>query len=477
MTNAKELLIVAEVVSKEKGVDKEDVLFALEEGIETALRRDFPEGSLVKVTINSDTGEIKSYRAFKLVDQIENIESEMLHSEIEDELVEDGYALEPFSFELNRQQFMITKQVALQKIKQDSRNQHIQDLLDRSNQLLIGTVKSFKRDQYTVDVNGLEIPLFKRNMLPRDNFKPGEKIYFVLEKDGLHYSGNRISNKFLTEVFKREIVQIEEGDIEIVKIARSPGFRSKIILKSNIRNLDPVKACIGPKGIHIKNIYSTLGENVDLIAYNTNVAQMLIQALLPVNVSHIVIDEDTNTLEASVPDEEISQAIGKSGKNIELISTLLDMTVKVFSDSEWENNSNNNNFKYIATLKSGLNCDEDLAQLIVDSGFTTLEEVAYLPTSEFYIEDLDEETTAALRENALNTLKDPIQLKKSNGLGDLLILGFSEEDVALLQNNNVFNNFDISELSSYDLVDILTTLDLETASSIVSSSRKKESIK
>lgn len=477
MENSKELLLVAEAVSKEKGLNTQDVLNALAEGMETALRRNFPEGAELHVSIDDHTGEFKAYRLFKLVDQIESIENEMLFSEIDDEIVQDGYVWEPYEFTPNRQQFNITKQVALQRIKNDSRDSQIQDLLDKPVALLTGTVKVTKKDQLIADCNGLDIVIYRRNLLPKDNYKAGDKIYFVLEKDKNHYVGTRISDQYLVEVFKRELVEIEEGDIEVVSVARIPGFRSKAVVKSMKKSIDPVRTCIGRQGVHIKNVQSFLnGEIVDLIAYQDEPAQLLIQAISPVNISKILIDEETKSMDVAVPDSEIAQAIGKGGKNIEMISKLVGWQINVFSETQWEDNNNNEQLKEIAVLRKGLNCSDEIAQLILDAGYNSLEEIAYLPSNEFYIDGLDSETHEALRENALQVCQNPLEVFNVNSFGELVALGLEYEEVEALYNDNVVTVHDVSELSTYDLGDTLPTIDSERAKAIIMKARKKEEL-
>jgi N utilization substance protein A len=477
MENSKELLLVAQAVSKEKGLNTEDVLHALEEGMETALRRNFPEGAELHVTIDPETGEWKAYRLFKLVDQIENIEGEMLFTEIDDEIVVDGYVWEQFSFTPNRQQFNITKQVALQRIKNESRDNQIHDLMDKSISLLSGTVKVIKKDQMIVDCNGLDISIYRRNLLPRDNYKNGDKIYFVLEKEKNHYVGTRISDQYLMEVFKRELVEIEEGDIEITAVARNPGFRSKVVVRSMKKNIDAVRTCIGAKGVHIKNIHNFLnGEVVDLIPFEDQPAQLLVQAMAPVNITNIVIDEEMNSMDIAVPDEEIAQAIGKGGKNIEMISKLVGWDINVFSETQWHINNNKETLQQAATLAKGLNCDYSIAQMLVEAGYTSLEEIAYLPKDEFYVEELDEETHEALRENAREVCLQNDELEQAKNFGELVGLGLNYDEAEILQNNSILNTYDVSELATDELLDIIPTIDTDRAKAIIMSARHKKEL-
>lgn len=472
--DTKELLIIADAVSKEKGLSKREVFAALAEGIETALRRDFPEGALLSVNFDEKTGEIHAYRLFELVEQIENVEAQMLNSEVEEEVVVDGFVFEPFEVKMDRQKFNITKQVALQKIKQGSRDHQIEDLLEQPIALFSGTVKVVKKEQLIVDCNGLDITIPRRNLLPRDNYKSGDKVYFTLEKDRNQYIGTRVSDQYLVEVFKREIIQVEEGDIEITAVARNPGFRSKVIVKSLVRNLDPVKMCIGSKGTHIKNIQSFLNnEFVDIIAYNEEPAQLVVHAFEPVNVTNILIDEESKSMDIAVADEEISQAIGKGGKNVELISKLLGWTLNVMSQSEWAKKESFNDEKLIAVFQKGLFCDKEVAELLVQEGFTSLEEVAYVPLNEFEV-DLSDETINILRANARETLSNPVSLSKANGAGELVKLGFNEFEIDVLQENSIYGNSEVADLATFELTDILSQLSEEKAQHIIIEARKHD---
>lgn len=475
MENAKELLLVADAVSKEKNLDKETVLEALAEGLATALRRNYPEGSIVKVLISKD-GDIKAYRLFELVDSIDNVEGQMLSNEIEDEVVVDGFVWEDLHFDfnkLNRQQFNITRQVALNKIKNESRETHISDLLDKDNLLQSGIAKVVKKDQIIVDCNGLDITIPRRNLLPKDSYKNGDKVFFVIEKENNHYLGTRVSNEFLEEVLKREIYAIQDGEVEIVSIARNPGFKSKVILKSVKGNVNPVKAALGHRGSHIQSVNSFLnGETVDLITYDGNIAQLLVSAMSPVEVTKILVDEENNSLDFAVPNENISQAIGKGGKNIEMVSKLLGWTLNVYSEEEWDNRNNTEQDKTLSLFEYALGCDREIAQMLYEEGFSTLEEIAYVPMVELQEVDLDDETLQALRANALDTLNDPFKLKLAFGYSELVSAGFNEEQIAKLGQENVFNLMDLADLSSYDLTDILPELDIEQAKDIIVQARQ-----
>lgn len=475
MENAKELLLIADAVSQEKNIDKETVLEALADGLATALRRNYPEGSIIKVLINHNA-EIKAYRLFELVEQIENVEGQMLLNEVEEEVVVDGYVWEDLKFDfnkLNRQQFNITKQVALNKIKNESRETQISDLLDRDNLLQSGIAKVVKKEQIIVDCNGLDISIPRRKLLPRDSYKNGDKIFFVIEKEQNHYCGTRVSNEFLEALLKREIYPIQDGDVEIVSIARNPGFKSKVVLKSLKGNVNPVKVSLGQRGSYIQSVNGFLnGETVDLISYDSNIAQLLVSAMTPVDVVKILVDEENNSLDFAVPNDNISQAIGKGGKNIEMISQLLGWTLNVYSEEEWDNRNNKEQDKIFALFEQALGCDNEIAQMLFEEGFSSLEEIAYIPMAELQEVDLDEETLIALRNNALETLNNPLQLKIAIGYSEFISLGLTSEQITKLSEENVFNISDLAELSSYDLTDILPELDIELAKGMIVQARK-----
>lgn len=471
----KEILQVADIVSKEKGISRDEVLTALEEGIETSLRKDFAEGADIRIHIDTASGQVKSYRAFQLVDSIENVENQMLFSEVEDEIVEDGYLYEPFNFVMDRQKFNITKQVALQKIKQSSRDHQIEDLLNQRIAVFEGSAKVIKREQIIVDCKGLDITIPRRNMLHNDNFKNGDKVYFALEKEKNQYVGTRISEDFLSELFKNEIVQIEEGNIEIVSVARIPGFRSKVIVKSLVRNTDAAKVCIGAKGIHVNAVRNLLnGEFIDIINDNSDIAQLVVNVFDPIVITSIVIDEETSSMDIAVKDEDIAKAIGKGGKNVELISKLIGWELNVMSNTQWQKKSQLNEQKIAITFEAGLECDNEVAQLLVNEGFTSFEEIAYVPRNEFDVDVLDDDTIDALRERAKAILNDPVALAKSLGIGELLVLGFEDDERLALQNNGVFGNKDVADLATFELVEFLPALDEAKAKNIIMQARKTE---
>jgi transcription termination/antitermination protein NusA len=477
MENSRELILIAEAVAKEKGLSKQEVLDILSESVEVALRKKFPEGALVQVSIDEKTGDMTAWRLFELVDSIENVEGQMLKSEIENEEVIDGYVWEKFEFALTRQQFNIVKQVALQKIKNHSRDNYIHHLLNKPINLHSGTVKGIKKDFFIVDTNGVDIVIYKRSIPMRETYKNGDKIRFTLKEQNGHYVGDRASEEFLLELFKEEISYVENGEVSIMAIARNPGFRSKVIVAPAKDNgkLDAVRTCIGSRGVHVKNIQQEInGEFIDIIGYSEDPAQLLISAISPVNVTKIVMDEDAKKMEIAVEESGLALAIGRGGKNIDMISKLIGWEIKVYSENEWETRQVQEQEALKQYFAFGLNCDAELAEYVVESGYLSLDEIAYIPEAELDFQELDSETIAALKENALETIKDQEKNKQAEGIKTLYSLGFESDEVETLLNENVLTLESVADLSTYDLQDYLPNIDIERAKNIIMKSRQEQ---
>lgn len=463
--NIKEFMLLADTVSKEKNISKEQVIGAISEGIETALRKNFPIGSMLQADIEED--EIKVWRLFKLVHQIENVESEMLFNEVENETVSDGYVWEPVHVNMTRQQFNIVKQVAINKIKNISYQEEIDNILSKPNQLLTGIVKVVKRDSILVENSGMDFTIPKSHLLPKDNYKVNDKIFFVLIKDKHGYIGSKTDNKYVQSLLEKNIVQIEEGIIEIIKIARIPGYRTKILVKSHRANVEPVKACVGFKGQNIKSISNLMnGEFLDIINYTEDTPTLLINCMAPVHLTSIVVNEDTEQIDIAVKDDEISLAIGKGKQNLELINKIMDMKVNIFSETKWNEKNQLDQDSLNELFQYGLSCDYDLADILIQSGFTSLEEVAYVAVDEFPLDEIEHDTVLELQKNAKNILKQIPKLNLDN-YEFMKSLGLSVEDCSLLLNNLVSSKQDIADLSSFEMQEFIPSLEIEKINEII----------
>lgn len=472
MENYRELLLMIDTVSKEYGLSTQEIISFVSDGIKTALKKNFPEGAILHIDIDDQTGHIHAWRLYKLVDSIVDVETEMLFSEVENEPVVDGFAWESFDFQLNRQQYNITKQVTLQKIKQRAKEQQFENLMQKNINLHLGNVKIVKKDHVIVDMNGLDVVIERSNLLPKDYVKVNDKLYFTIEKNK-HYYGTRTSNQYLVEVLKKEIVQIEDGEVEIVSCVRNPGFRSKVIVQSQLNKYDAVKTCLGFRGAHLKNFQIYLpGESIDFINYNESPAELVIKAISPVSVHKILIDEDTHTIDLAIEKEQIAQAIGKGGKNIEMISSLLNWKINIFSLEEWKHQEDSEQKGNILYFMYSLDCDEELAIYLTESGYSDIEEIAYLPLQDLELDELDEETIEALRVNAKESLADSEKMKTAYAFKTLNHLGFEQDEIQTLIENKVVSVEDIADLSTYDLQDILPNIDIEKSKDIIMKARK-----
>lgn len=473
MINPRELTELVAVISKEKGLTPQEVTSHLAYAMETSLRKNFPETAKIKIVIDTPTGEIFGYRLFNLVDSIEDVEAEMLTNEIENEIVIDGMAHEPFFVELNRQQINITKQVVLQRINSESRNNQFRQLLERGSNIFTGTVKVLKKDQIIADYQGLDIVLNKTHLIPRETYKVGDKITFsIVEEKGVFY-GSRTAPQLLVELLKEEVRSLQDGSLEVVSCARIPGFRSRIIVKSNDSSINPVSTVVGSRGANINAVKTQLsGENITVIPHNVNVADMFVHAINPVQILGIVVDENLKKLEVSVNNDDVATAIGKQGKNIASISELLGWEIDVFSSDEWEEHNQAQHDALLNHFMVGLSCDEELAEIIIEAGITSIEFFKVM-TRDSLLDaiDVDAETLDALIQNALDTMNDPDTYSVAQAYLDLIEMGFNVEQVKLLIGNKVFNKSDVADMSTPELLDIIPTFEEKVANKIILKAR------
>lgn len=481
MINPRELISLVEAVSKEKGLSAENVTSYLEYAIETSLRKEFPETAKIKITIDSVSGEILGHRLFTLVDSIEDVESQMLNNEVEDEIVIDGVAREPFHVELNRQQVNITKQVVLQRINMESRNKQFRQLLERENNIFTGVVKVIKKEQIIADYHGLDIVLNKTHLLPRDTYRSGvqgfkisDKITFSLVEEKGVFFGSRTTPQLLIELLKEEVRGLQEGSLEILACARIPGFRSRIIVKSNDSSINPVSAIVGSRGANINAVKNQLGgENITVIPFNKNIADMFVHAINPVQVLGIVVDENTKKLEVSVSNEDVGTAMGKQGNNIASISELLGWEIDIYSSEDWEAHNNQSHDTLLKHFMLGLSCDEELAENVIEAGIESINFFKVMTRSS--LEDalnLDDETLGALISNALITIANPIELKLVNAYLELANVGFTVEQIDALVDNQVFNIQDLADLSTLELLDVLPNFEQKKAENVILNARQ-----
>ena len=416
----KEILMVVDAVSNEKGVDKEIIFEALEAALASATRKRHGEGIDVRVAINRKTGDYDTWRRWKVFaddsTELESPDGELRMEdalEISPEAQIGGFVEVPMeSVAFGRIAAQTAKQVIVQKVREAERAQVVTEYKDRLGTLVSGIVKRVDRNGVFVDLGGNAEGFVPRDqMIPREPVRSQDRIKAYLqdvrsEQRGPQLFLTRTAPEFLIELFKLEVPEVGQGLIQILGAARDPGVRAKIAVKSNDSRIDPVGACVGMRGSRVQAVSNEIaGERVDIIPYDENPAQFVINAMAPAEVVSIVVDEDSHSMDIAVTEEKLSQAIGRGGQNIRLASELTGWELNVMTQQAAEAKSEGEQRLLIELFKKQLDVDEDVAQILVQEGFSTIEEIAYVPASELTgIEEFDEDIVKELRNRARDVL-------------------------------------------------------------------------
>ena len=472
---SKEILLVAEAVSNEKQVPREKIFEALEYALASATKKK-NEGEIeVRVCIDRTTGDFDTFRRWEVIpdDQPqENPYAEMTLSAAQvdepDVVVGDFVEEQIESIAFDRITTQTAKQVIVQKVREAERAQMIAEYEDRVGDLVTGTVKKVNRDNIIIDLgNNAEGVIFRDDMLPRETFRPGDRVRGLLyvirpEARGAQLFVSRTHPDMLVELFRLEVPEIAEETLEIKSAARDPGSRAKIAVKTNDKRLDPVGACVGMRGSRVQAVSGELGgERVDIVLWDENPAQFVINAMAPAEVASIVVDEDNGTMDVAVEADNLAQAIGRSGQNVRLASQLTGWELNVMTVEDLNSKHAEENAKVIDVFTVGLDIDEDFATVLVDEGFTTLEEVAYVPVNELLaIDGLDEDTVEELRNRARATLTTQAlaneeSLEANEPKEELLNLEGMERHVAfVLASRGITDLEELAEQGTDDISDI-----------------------
>ncbi len=432
---SKELLLVAEALSNEKGVSKAVVLEAIQAALESATRKLSGMEYGIRVSLDSRTGEYETFRFWDVVedDLLEYPDRELTLAQAQERSpeLEIGSRIEESipSVEFGRISAQSARQVIMQKIREAERDLVVEQYKSKLGQLIYGTVKKVTRDNIIIDLGGKAEAFMPRNeTLPQEMFRTNDRVRaylyeIVSQSRGPQLLVSRSRNEMLIELFRIEVPEIGENIIQIKAAAREPGNRAKIAVKTNDGRIDPIGACVGMRGARVQAVSSELGgERVDIILWDDNPAQLVINAMAPAEITSIVVDEDTRTMDLAVNKEQLSQAIGRNGQNVRLASQLTGWTLNVMTVEEFENKSQEESFKTVQLFINALEVDEEIAQILVASGFSSLEEIAYVPKVELLsIESFDEDIVEELRNRANDTL-----------LTQALSLGSREPDETLL---------------------------------------------
>ena len=484
---SREILLLVDALAREKNVDKDIVFGALEQALASATKKRFREDVEVRVEIDRNTGDYRSFRRWHVVpdETLEAPDREMtldqaraLVPDIQlDEYIEES--LEPVEF--GRIGAQTAKQVILQKIRDAEREQILNDFLARKEHLVTGTIKRIERGNAIVESGRIEAVLPRDQMIPKENLRVGDRVRaFLLKIDrssrGPQLVLSRIVPDFLIKLFELEVPEIEEGLLEVKAAARDPGSRAKIAVKSNDPRIDPIGTCVGMRGSRVQAVTSELaGERVDIILWSPDPAQFVINALAPAEVSSIVVDEDRHSMDIVVDEDNLAQAIGRSGQNVRLASEMTGWELNIMTEEESQKKNEEESAAIKTLFMEKLDVDEEVADILVQEGFNSLEEVAYIPINEMLeIEQFDEETVNELRSRARNALllqNIASEEKVEEVASDLQALeGMDGQTARLLAAKGIHTQEDLAELAVDDLVE-LTNMEAERAKTLIMAAR------
>jgi N utilization substance protein A len=484
---SRELLLLVDALAREKNVDKETVFGALEQALASATKKRFKEDVEVRVEIDRTSGDYKSFRRWHVVpdEALEAPDREYTLEEAQEHAADiqlDEYIEEPLEpVEFGRIGAQTAKQVILQKIRDAEREQILNDFLARKEHLVTGTIKRIERGNAIVESGRIEAVLPRDQMIPKENLRVGYRVRAYLLKVDRSARGpqlvlSRVVPEFLIKLFELEVPEIEEGLLEVKAAARDPGVRAKIAVKSNDQRIDPIGTCVGMRGSRVQAVTSELaGERVDIILWSPDAAQFVINALAPADVSSIVVDEESRSMDIVVDEDNLAQAIGRSGQNVRLASELTGWELNIMTEEESKQKSEEETASIKTLFMEKLDVDEEVAQILVEEGFSTLEEVAYVPINEMLeIEQFDEETVNELRSRARNALlmQEIASEEKVEGMAsDLQALeGMDGPTARLLASKGIKTQEELAELAVDDLVE-LTEMDPERAKTLIMAAR------
>ncbi|MFN0038954.1 MAG: transcription termination factor NusA [Burkholderiales bacterium] len=484
---SRELLMLVDALAREKNVERDIVFGALELALASATKKKFKEDIDVRVDIDRDTGEYKSFRRWQVVaDNDHEIPTQQLAitdaKEQDSKLEINDFVEEPLEpVEFGRIGAQAAKQVILQKIRDAEREQILNDFLQRKEFIVTGAIKRMERGSAVIESGRIEAALPKDQMIPKENLRVGDRVRAFLLKVDRNNRGpqlilSRTVPEFLIKLFEMEVPEIEEGLLEIKSAARDPGSRAKIAVKSNDQRIDPIGTCVGMRGSRVQAVTAELaGERVDIILWSPDPAQFVINALAPAEVSKITVDEESHSMDVVVDEENLAQAIGRNGQNVRLASELSGWELNIMTEAESEK-KNEVEFATVKTLfMERLDVDEEVAGILIQEGFTTLEEVAYVPLNEMLeIESFDEATVNELRSRARNALLvEAIASEEQveNVASDLLSLdGMDNETARVLAGKGVTTQEELADLAVDDLIE-LTGIDTERAKQLIMTAR------
>ena len=484
---SREMLLLVDALAREKNVNKEIVFGALEMARASATKKRIHDEADVRVSIDRNTGNFESFRRWQVVADDEYV-NEYLQVPVSDAQKDDPEVeagdfleepLEPIDF--GRIGAQAAKQVILQRIRDAEREQILNDFLERKEHVVSGTIKRMERGNAIVEAGKIEALLPRDQMIPKENLRVGDRVKAYLLRIDRNARGpqiilSRTAPEFVIRLFGLEVPEIDDGLMELKACARDPGLRAKIAVKSNDPRVDPIGTCVGLRGSRVTAVRNEIGgENIDIVLWSADPAQFVIGALSPAEVSSIVVDEDKHAMDVVVDEDNLAIAIGRNGQNVRLASELTGWTINLMTQDESAKKSEAEHAVTRVMFMEKLDIDEELADLLIEEGFSTLEEVAYVPLAEMLeIEGLDEELVNELRNRARNVLlTEAIATEeKLEGVSDDMINleGMSKEVAAKLAENGVKNRDDLAELAVDELTE-MTGIDESRAKELILKAR------
>jgi len=488
MSANREMVMLVDVLAREKNVPREIVFGALELALASATKKKYSDDIDVRVQVDRTTGAMESFRRWKVVpdDAPEFLPAQMLtlaqakekkgDAQLE-EFIEE--ALEPVEF--GRIGAQTAKQVILQRIRDAEREQILNDFLSRGDELVTGTVKRMERGSAIVESGRLEAQLPREHMIPKENLRVGDRVRaWVMKIDrgarGPQLILSRTAPQFIMKLFELEVPEIEEGLLEIKSAARDPGVRAKIAVHTNDRRIDPIGTCVGMRGSRVQAVTQELaGERVDIVLWSVDPATFVIGALAPAEVSSILVDEEKHAMDVVVDEENLAIAIGRSGQNVRLASELTGWSINLMTQEESTKKQEEEGARVKTLFMERLDVDEEVADILIQEGFSTLEEVAYVPINEMMeIDAFDENTVNELRSRARNALLvQAIASEESiDGVDPNLLQleGMDTQLAAKLAAQGVKTRDDLADLAVDELSE-LTGMDAERAKGLIIAAR------
>ncbi|HEX5674895.1 MAG TPA: transcription termination factor NusA [Azonexus sp.] len=484
---SREMLLLVDALAREKNVSKDIVFGALELALASATKKRIHDEADVRVSVDRESGEFETFRRWQVVPDNEYVneflEVPLSEAQKDDPEVEPGDSLEeplePIDF--GRIGAQAAKQVILQKIRDAEREQILADFLERKEHVVYGTIKRMERGNAIVEAGKIEAMLPRDQMIPKENLRVGDRVRAYLLRIDRNARGpqiilSRTAPEFIIRLFDMEVPEIEDGLMELKACARDPGLRAKIAVKSNDPRVDPIGTCVGLRGSRVTAVRNEIGgENIDIVLWSADPAQFVIGALAPAEVSSIVVDEEKHSMDVVVDEDNLAIAIGRNGQNVRLASELTGWAINLMTQDESAKRSEAEYAVTRVTFMEKLDIDEELADLLIEEGFSSLEEVAYVPLAEMLeIEGLDEEIVNELRNRARNVLLTEaiVTEEQLEGVADdlLNLEGMTRELAAKLAAGSIKTREDLAELAVDELVE-LTGIDEERAKELILKAR------